>query len=58
MIVLPLRRKTPRINNSSTLRGSNSSKYERIPPSSKRKSIAEESKIIKYTRQMALQIFQ
>jgi len=43
VIVLSLRRRTPRI----------SSRYKGIPPSSKGKSVVEESEVVKYTRQIA-----
>jgi len=44
VIVLPLERRIPRI----------SSSHKGIPPSSKRKSMVEESVVVKHTKQMAL----
>jgi len=52
VIVLFLEKRTPRISSNSTLKGSSSSRYKRIPTSSKRKSVIKESKIVKYTKQM------
>jgi len=46
VIVLPLGRRTPRTSSSSSHKG--------IPPSSKRKSVVEESMVVKHTKQMAL----
>jgi len=46
VIVLPLGRRIPRISSSSSHKG--------IPSSSKRKSVVEESVVIKHTKQMAL----
>jgi len=54
VIVLPLGRRIPRISSSSALRGSSSSSYKEIPPSSKRKSMVEESMVVKHTKQIAL----
>jgi len=53
VIVLPLGRKIPRISSSSALRGSSSSSHKGISPSSKRKSVVEESVVVKHTKQMA-----
>jgi len=53
VIVLFLGRKIPRISSSSTLRGSSSS-HKGISSSSKRKSVVEESIVVKHTKQMAL----
>jgi len=49
VIVLPLRRRIPRISSSSALRSSSNNSHKEIPPSSKRKSI-----VIKHTKQIAL----
>jgi len=46
VIVLSLGRKIPRISSSSSYKG--------IPPNSKRKSIVEESVVVKHTKQIAL----
>ena len=46
VIILPLGRRIPRISSSSSHKG--------IPPSSKRKSVVEESMVVKHTKQMAL----
>jgi len=54
VIVPPLGRKIPRISSSSTLKDSSSSSYKGIPPSSKRKSMVEESMMTKHTKQIAL----
>jgi len=54
VIILSLGRRIPRISSSSTLRGSSSSSYKGIPPSSKRKSVVKESIVVKYTKQIAL----
>ena len=53
VIVLPLGRRIPRISSSSALRGSSSSSHKGIPPSSKRKSVVEESMVVKHTKQIA-----
>jgi len=45
VIVLPLGKRIPRISSSS---------HKGIPPSSKKKSMVEESVVVKYTKQMAL----
>ena len=45
VIVLPLGKRIPRISSSS---------HKGIPPSSKKKSMVEESVMVKYTKQMAL----
>jgi len=50
VIVLPLGRRIPRISNSSVLRSNSSSSHKGIPPSSKRKSVVEESVVVKYTK--------
>jgi len=54
VIVLFLGRRIPRISSSSTLRGSSSSSHKGISSSSKRKSVVEESIVVKHTKQMAL----
>jgi len=54
VIVLPFGRRIPRISSSSALRGSSSSSHKGISPSSKKKSMVEESMVVKYTKQMAL----
>jgi len=46
VIVPPLGRKIPRISSSSSYKG--------IPPNSKRKSVVEESMVVKHTKQIAL----
>jgi len=46
VIILPLGRKIPRISSSSSHKG--------ISPSSKRKSVVEESMVVKHTKQIAL----
>jgi len=51
VIALPPGRRIPRISSSSVLRGSSS--HKGIPLSNKRKSVVEESMVIKHTKQMA-----
>ena len=53
VIVLPFGRRIPRISSSSALRGGSSSSHKGIPPNSKRKSVVEESVVVKYTKQIA-----
>jgi len=53
VIVLPLGRRIPRISSNSALRSSSSSSHKGISPSSKRKSVVEESVVVKYIKQMA-----
>ena len=53
VIVFPFGRRIPRISSSSALRGSSSSSHKGIPPSSKRKSMVEESVVVKHTKQIA-----
>jgi len=51
VIALPPGRRIPRISSSSALRGSSS--HKGIPLSNKRKSVVEESVVVKHTKQMA-----
>jgi len=53
VITLPPGRRIPRISSSSALRGSSSSSHKGIPHSNKRKSVVEESVVVKHTKQMA-----
>ena len=53
VIALPPGRRIPRISSSSALKGSSSSSYKGISLSNKRKSVVEESIVIKHTKQMA-----
>ena len=53
VITLPPGRRIPRISSSSALRGSSSSSHKGIPLSNKRKSVVEESVVVKHTKQMA-----